>query len=98
MQRADEDPALFNVVYIGAHTCVQSGAAAGQAAAAAQAPDHNLLQSLSAGLTVKSEGLPAAAEPTAEEGLGERKEYFRWPGPQVRILNGENGWKVNGRP
>ena len=69
---------------------------------AAQPPEHNadaraLLQSLSAGLTVKSEGLPAAAEPTAEEGLGERKEYFRWPGPQVRILNGENGWKVNGR-
>ena len=62
MQRADEDPALFNVVYIGAHTCVQSGAAAGQAAAAAQAPDHNLLQSLSASLTVKTEGLAAAPE------------------------------------
>ncbi|RLN35723.1 putative WRKY transcription factor 30 [Panicum miliaceum] len=65
VQRADEDPALFDVVYIGAHTCVQSGAAAGQAAAAAQAPEpnpgvHTLLQSLSSSLTVKTEGLAAA--------------------------------------
>ena len=66
MQRADEDPALFDVVYIGAHTCVQSGAAAAAAAvAAAQAPEqgaHTLLQSLSASLTVKTEGLAAAPE------------------------------------
>ncbi|PAN11970.1 hypothetical protein PAHAL_2G232800 [Panicum hallii] len=76
VQRADEDPALFDVFYIGTHTCVQSGgaaAAAGQAAAAAQAPEHNpgvhtLLQSLSSSLTVKTEGLIAAPDQEAPQG------------------------------
>ncbi|KAG2642860.1 transcription factor WRKY19-like [Panicum virgatum] len=66
VQRADGDPALFNVVYISAHTCVQSGsaaAAAGQAAAAAQAPEHTPgAHTLLHSLTVKTEGLAAAPE------------------------------------
>ena len=62
VQRADEDPALFDVIYHGDHTCVQRPAVAA-------APEHNpdansFLQSLTAGLTVKTEGLPAlAADP-----------------------------------
>ncbi|RCV11362.1 hypothetical protein SETIT_2G179700v2 [Setaria italica] len=71
VQRADEDPTLFDVIYLGAHTCVQSGAvaAAGEAATATQQPPehnpnaHSLLQSLSSSLTVKTEGLAAAPEP-----------------------------------
>lgn len=66
VQRTDEDPTLFNVIYHGTHTCVQK-AVAGQAAAAGknqplQNPDaHSLLQSMSSSLTVKTEGL--ATEP-----------------------------------
>jgi len=65
VQRTDEDPALFDVIYHGDHTCVQRPAAAGQG----QPPEHNpdassFLQSLTAGLSVKTEGLPAlAADP-----------------------------------
>ena len=73
MQRTDEDPTFFDVVYLGDHTCVQSqraSAAAGQAAADAQATEYkynanpgasSLLQSLSSSLTVKAEG--PAVEP-----------------------------------
>lgn len=54
MQRTDEDPAFFDVVYLGDHTCVQSqraaSAAAGQAAADAQEPEYD------ANLMVKTEG------------------------------------------
>lgn len=67
MQRTDEDPELYDVIYHGEHTCVHRPAAA-VVATAAPAPEHNPdahahLQTLSAGLTVKTEGLqPAAAE------------------------------------
>jgi hypothetical protein len=49
----------------GEHTCVHRLVAAGQATAPAEHnPDADAyLQSLSAGLTVKTEGLPAAADP-----------------------------------
>ncbi|TVU01605.1 EcWRKY-71 [Eragrostis curvula] len=64
MQRTDEDPALFDVFYLGTHTCGhKTAAAAGQATQQPPAhnPDaHSLLQSLSATLTVKTEGLAAA--------------------------------------
>ncbi|XP_062198728.1 transcription factor WRKY19-like [Phragmites australis] len=70
VQRTDDDPALFDVIYHGKHTCVQRAAAAGagQPAAATQSPEHNpdahsLLQSLSANLTVKTDGLSMAVEP-----------------------------------
>ena len=65
VQRTDEDLALVDVIYHGDHTCVQRPAAAGQG----QPPEHNpdassFLQSLTAGLSVKTEGLPAlAADP-----------------------------------
>jgi hypothetical protein len=64
VQRADEDPTLFDVFYLGAHTCVRSGAAA----PAQQPPEHNtgaqsLLQSTSSSLTVTTEGLAAVPEP-----------------------------------
>ncbi|KAF8643505.1 hypothetical protein HU200_066855 [Digitaria exilis] len=57
VQRTDEDSTLFDVIYHGEHTCVQRPPAA---------PEHNpeansLLQSLTAGLTVKTEGLPPLA-------------------------------------
>jgi len=65
VQRTDEDPTFFDVVYFGDHTCVQmavAAAATGQAAADAQAQEHSdspgarsLLQSLSSSLTVKTE-------------------------------------------
>ncbi|KAL6846406.1 hypothetical protein ACP4OV_023854 [Aristida adscensionis] len=63
VQRTDNDPALFDVIYHGEHTCVHKAAATGDAAA--QPPAHNpdaqgLLHSLSATLTVKTEGLAAA--------------------------------------
>ena len=54
MQRTDEDPAFFDVVYLGDHTCVQSQRAAAtagrQPAADAQAPEYD------ANLMVKTEG------------------------------------------
>jgi hypothetical protein len=67
VQRTDEDPTVYDVIYHGGHTCVHR-AAAGQAQATAppeHRPDaHGHLRSLGAGLTVKTEteeGLPAAA-------------------------------------
>jgi hypothetical protein len=52
VQRADDDPMQFDVIYFGTHTCVER--------AAEHNPDaHNLLQSL----TLKTEGLAAATEP-----------------------------------
>ncbi|XP_062194193.1 transcription factor WRKY19-like [Phragmites australis] len=67
VQRTDEDPTLFDVIYHGTHTCVhkKAAAAAGQATQPPERnPDaHSLLQSLSASRTVKTEGLAAAVEP-----------------------------------
>jgi len=63
VQRADEDPALFDVIYHGEHTCVHKTAAGAAAMVqpAGQNPDaQSLLQNLSASLTVKTEGLTAA--------------------------------------
>ncbi|TVU09206.1 EcWRKY-41, partial [Eragrostis curvula] len=57
VQRADEDPAFFDVIYYGTHTCVET-TAAGHAAPPApeRNPDaHGLLQSLGGSLTVKTE-------------------------------------------
>ncbi|CAD6219657.1 unnamed protein product [Miscanthus lutarioriparius] len=55
VQRTDEDPTFFDVVYLGDHTCVQSQrAAAGQAAADALAPEYN--DKPGTNLTVKTEG------------------------------------------
>ncbi|KAK3133120.1 hypothetical protein QOZ80_6AG0532590 [Eleusine coracana subsp. coracana] len=68
VQRANEDPTLFDVMYFGTHTCVErtEAAAAVQLAVPAREHDpdaHCLLQSLSGSLTVKTEGLAAATEP-----------------------------------
>jgi len=58
VQRTDEDPTVYDVIYHGGHTCVHR-AAAGQAQATAppeHRPDaHGHLRSLGAGLTVKTE-------------------------------------------
>ncbi|KAJ1289325.1 hypothetical protein BS78_02G155600 [Paspalum vaginatum] len=62
VQRTDDDPTLFDVVYLGEHTCAQR-AAAGQAATGAQVPEHNQ----DANLTVKIEGL--AVEPELQQGF-----------------------------
>ncbi|PAN11972.1 hypothetical protein PAHAL_2G232900 [Panicum hallii] len=63
VQRTDEDPTLFDVIYHGDHTCVQRPPAAAPAAAGQPEhnPDANSFLSLTAGLTVKTEGLPALA-------------------------------------
>ncbi|CAL5088796.1 unnamed protein product [Urochloa decumbens] len=67
VQRADEDPTLFDIVYLDDHTCVQNGAAAVAPAAEHNPNAHNLLQSMSSNLTVKTEGaqgwVAAAAAP-----------------------------------
>jgi hypothetical protein len=54
VQRTDEDPTLYDVIYHGEHTCAPH-----RPAAAEHNPDaRGHLQTLSAGLTVKTEGLP----------------------------------------
>ncbi|KAL6644320.1 hypothetical protein ACP70R_015928 [Stipagrostis hirtigluma subsp. patula] len=55
VQRTDDDPALFDVVYHGDHTCTPSASAA-----AAKRTHHtpHALQSLAAGLTVATEAVP----------------------------------------
>ena len=60
VQRADEDPALFDVIYHGEHTCVHKTAAAAVQPAGQNPGAESLLQSLSSSLTVKTEGLTAA--------------------------------------
>nr|ASU89566.1 drought resistance protein [Agropyron mongolicum] len=63
VQRADEDPALFDVIYHGEHTCAHKTAAAAMVQPAGQNPDaQSLLQSLSSSLTVKTEGLTAGTQ------------------------------------
>jgi hypothetical protein len=61
VQRTDEDATMYDVIYHGEHTCVNRPAAVATAAHNPDADAH--LQTLSAGLTVKTEGLPAAATP-----------------------------------
>ncbi|KAK1630362.1 hypothetical protein QYE76_004677 [Lolium multiflorum] len=58
VQRADEDPTLFDVTYHGTHTCGQQTPAAANVQPATPNPDaSSLLQSLSSSLTVDTEGL-----------------------------------------
>lgn len=59
VQRTDEDATLYDVIYHGEHTCVHRPAVPAEHNADA----HAHLQTLSAGLTVKTEGLPTAATP-----------------------------------
>ncbi|KAK3129887.1 hypothetical protein QOZ80_6BG0486120 [Eleusine coracana subsp. coracana] len=63
VQRSDLDPELFDVIYLGTHTCVhRTSPAAGQPPK--PNPDaRSFLQNLSANLKVKTEGLAAAGEP-----------------------------------
>ncbi|KAM3274876.1 hypothetical protein ACQJBY_043710 [Aegilops geniculata] len=64
VQRADEDPALFDVIYHGEHTCVHKtvAAAAAMVQPAEENPDaRRLLQDLSTSLTVNTEGFTATA-------------------------------------
>uniref|UniRef100_A0ACD5Y638 Uncharacterized protein n=1 Tax=Avena sativa TaxID=4498 RepID=A0ACD5Y638_AVESA len=66
VQRVDEDPTLFDVTYHGTHTCVHHNTVATAAAnvqSATPNPDaHSLLQSLSSGLTVNTEGLTSGPQ------------------------------------
>ncbi|KAE8799025.1 putative WRKY transcription factor 41 [Hordeum vulgare] len=62
VQRADEDPTLFDVIYHGEHTCVHKTVAALAAGHAEENPGASrLLQNLSTSLTVNTEGLTATA-------------------------------------
>lgn len=62
VQRTDGDPELFDVIYHGDHTCLaldKAVAVAVPVPVAKHGSDaHSLLQTLTAGLTVKTEGLP----------------------------------------
>jgi hypothetical protein len=65
VQRTDEDPTLYDVIYNGEHTCVHKSTAAAAAAAAAKAQPEDarsLLQSLSSSLKVETEGLTPRAQ------------------------------------
>ncbi|KAM0875880.1 hypothetical protein ACQ4PT_036517 [Festuca glaucescens] len=65
VQRAQEDPTFYDVIYNGEHTCVHKATAA--ATAKAQPEDaRSLLQSLSSSLKVETEGLT----PRAQQGWG----------------------------
>ncbi|KAF8643504.1 hypothetical protein HU200_066854 [Digitaria exilis] len=79
VQRTDEDSTLFDVIYIGAHTCVQNAPAAATAAPPPEEnlPDvHSLLQSLSSNLTSTPASLvpelisPFSAAPSTSENWG----------------------------
>ncbi|KAJ1289321.1 hypothetical protein BS78_02G155200 [Paspalum vaginatum] len=77
VQRADEDPTLIDVVYLGEHTCGQRAAAGQAATTGAEAPEHSLgatVQSLSSDLTVKVEGL--AVEPEILQAWGANTTPF----------------------
>ncbi|KAL6655841.1 hypothetical protein ACP70R_006667 [Stipagrostis hirtigluma subsp. patula] len=71
VQRADDDSTLFDVIYLGEHTCVQKAVAAAAVMTAAQAkppPEHSrkahgLRQSRGANLAVETEGLAMVPEP-----------------------------------
>ncbi|KAL6655840.1 hypothetical protein ACP70R_006666 [Stipagrostis hirtigluma subsp. patula] len=86
VQRADDDPTLFDVIYLGEHTCVHNTAAA--AAAVAQAkptPEHNpkahsLRQSWSAKMTVETQVLAVAAAGQASGCLEQEQSPFSTPG------------------
>jgi hypothetical protein len=61
VQRADDDPTLYDVIYNGEHTCVHKSTAA--AATKPQPEDaSSLLQTLSSSLKVETEGLTARAQ------------------------------------
>ena len=63
VQRADEDPSLYDVIYNGEHTCVHRATAAAAAAKAQPEEDaRSQLQNLSSSLTVKTEGLTPRAQ------------------------------------
>ncbi|CAM0951028.1 unnamed protein product [Alopecurus aequalis] len=78
VQRADEDPSLYDVIYKGEHTCVHRAAAASKA----QPVDAcSLLQNLSSSLTVKTEGLT----PRAQQGRNATTP-FTFSSPAVSAL------------
>ncbi|CAN6217354.1 unnamed protein product [Urochloa humidicola] len=79
VQRADEDPTLFDVIYVGDHTCVQNAAAAPAPAPEHNPSAHNLLQSLSSSLTVKTEGLATAAPSPPPQGWAAATTPFCLP-------------------
>uniref|UniRef100_A0ACD5XR71 Uncharacterized protein n=1 Tax=Avena sativa TaxID=4498 RepID=A0ACD5XR71_AVESA len=82
VQRADEDPSLYDVIYNGEHTCVHKATAA--AAAKAQPGDaRSLLQSLSSSLKVETEGLTPKAQ---QQGWGATTPPFSFSSPAVSGL------------
>ncbi|KAK1556164.1 hypothetical protein QYE76_027179 [Lolium multiflorum] len=57
VQRADEDPTLYDVTYHGTHTCLHKTAAVNEQPATPNPDAGSLLKSLSSSLTVNTEGL-----------------------------------------
>uniref|UniRef100_A0ACD5Y2W4 Uncharacterized protein n=1 Tax=Avena sativa TaxID=4498 RepID=A0ACD5Y2W4_AVESA len=78
VQRADEDPSLYDVIYNGQHTCVH------KAAAAKARPEdvRILLKSLSSSLKVETEGLT----PRAQQGWSATTPPFSFSSPAVSGL------------
>ncbi|KAM0900251.1 hypothetical protein ACQ4PT_020762 [Festuca glaucescens] len=86
VQRADEDPTLYDVTYHGTHTCLhKTAAAAAKVQPATPNPDAgSLLKSLSSSLTVNTEGLtpgpqqstPFSFSSPAVSGLTAPREHY----------------------
>lgn len=93
VQRTDQDPTLFDVVYLGDHTCVQS-AAAGQAAEAPaehSAGADNPIQNLSSNLALKIEELAVEVEPELLQGWGATTPFCLVSTPASGCLAQERG-------
>ncbi|KAM0875885.1 hypothetical protein ACQ4PT_036520 [Festuca glaucescens] len=92
VQRADEDPTLYDVTYHGTHTCLHKTAAAAKVQPATPNPDaRTLLKNMSSNLTVDTEGLTSGPQqPTpfsfsspAVSGLTPPPEHYTFSTPST---------------
>ncbi|XP_047048374.1 transcription factor WRKY19-like [Lolium rigidum] len=92
VQRADEDPTLYDVTYHGTHTCLHKTAAAAKVQPATPNPDAgSLLRSLSSSLTVNTEGLtpgpqqstPFSFSSPSVSGLTAPPEHYTFSTPSM---------------
>jgi hypothetical protein len=94
VQRADEDPTLYDVTYHGTHTCLHKTAAAQAAKVLPATPNPDagsLLRSLSSSLTVNTEGLtpgpqqstPFSFSSPSVSGLTAPPEHYTFSTPSM---------------
>ncbi|WVZ93153.1 hypothetical protein U9M48_039159 [Paspalum notatum var. saurae] len=96
VQRTDDDPALFDVVYHGEHTCRPAAAAGAGANAKRTQPQHNphahaALQGLAARLTVATANANAALPPMTPESCPVRGASSPWSLASP-VGSDSNGW------